>query len=128
MMFPRGWKIANTATTVHQLTASTFYPGKVFPYPIETLPDNIATTMAGLAEAYIAGYKKPEILQAGITATGEVAAIRYDGNTGKGYVWVIGITDQGDVVYSPLIKPIEGHHWNVSAAIPVDDLFDRRNR
>jgi hypothetical protein len=128
MSIPRDWNIAENSTVVHQLTASTFFPGKVFPYPIELLPGNIPQTMPGLTAAYVTGYENPETIQTGVTATGEMVAIRHDGNTGKGYVWVIGITGIGEIIYSPLIKPVESHHWELSAAIPVEDLFDRRNR
>jgi len=110
-------------TMIHQLTAATYNPGQVYPYPLDALPPNIQTGMPGLAEAYVSGYCSTSAVRSDCTALGEFAVARADGDTGKGYNYAFGISSDGDVCYAGPCKTFTEHHWSTSEPVPVPALF-----
>jgi hypothetical protein len=110
-------------TMMHQLTAATYNPGHVYPYPLDALPQNIQTGMPGLAEAYVSGYCFTSTIRSDFTALGELAVARTDGDTGKGYNFAFGISSDGDVYYAGPCKTFTEHHWSGSEPVPIHALF-----
>lgn len=111
------------STMVHQLTAATYKPGNLYPYPTGALPAGIRAGMPGLKDAFVSGYINPKLFSPGLSGLGEFVAVRDDGDTGKGYNYGFAISEDGKVYYAGPHKYFEGHHWEKSEPVPVDDLF-----
>ena len=116
------WHSANS-TTVHQITATTSTPGKVFPYPIDALPDGIQE-MPGIKDAYISGYCDPVLLKDSLSAIGEIVVEREVEDTGKGYVFAIARTEN-EVFYTGPYKPRNGHYFKAENGIDLNALFGK---
>ena len=107
----------------HQLTAATYIPGHVYPYPLDALPPNLQAGMAGLAEAFVSAYCSTSAVGLDFTAYGEFAVARTNCDTGKGYNLAFGISSDGDIYYAGPCKTFTEHHWTASEPIPVSALF-----
>lgn len=116
------WHVCDS-TVVHQLTAATFAPGKLYPYPLDALPVGLQNGMPGLKDAYVSGYANPILFKEGLSGLGEFAAIREDGDTGKGYNFAFALSGDGKVYYSGPFKHFDDHHWQAEDPVPVDSLF-----
>jgi hypothetical protein len=77
-------------TMMHQLTAATAYPGHVYPYPLDALRENMQTDMPSLSAAFVSGYVETSAVRPDLTALGEFAVGRTDGDTAKGYNYAFG--------------------------------------
>ena len=80
--------------------------------------------MPGLKDSYISGYCDPILLKEGLSAFGELVVEREDDGVGKGYVFLLARTDT-EVFYAGPYKPQEGHHFDPSGGIQLDDLFGK---
>jgi hypothetical protein len=107
---------------VHQLTAATFAPGKLYPYPIDALPIGLQCGMPGLKDAYVSGYKNSVLRKEGLSGLGEFATIREDREKGKGYNYAFALSGDGKVYYAGPFKDFEDHHWEKNEPVPVDSL------
>ena len=110
-------------TMMHQLTAATYNPGHVYPYPVDALPSNMQWCMPGLSEAYVSGYCSTSEVRPGFTALGEFAVARSDDDTGKGYNYAFGRSSDGEIYYAGPCKTFQEHHWQASESTPVSALF-----
>ena len=105
----------------HAVTGSTMSAGSVYPYPVTSLPSQLQK-LPGLSAAYISGYATSSISPEGVAVLGELAAVREDQGTGKGYVYVFG-TSGSNVYFNGPYKFFNGHHFQNVGSVPIEKLF-----
>lgn len=121
------WTKTTTADAAVQLCAITGAPGNLWPYPISALPVGIAKGMPEIDQMYVSGYVNPKILPDGIEAIGELLVTRAHDvpESGKAYMWLVGLGKGNDVYFRGPYKPYGPHYFNVDDGVPVDKLFGR---
>jgi hypothetical protein len=110
-------------TMATQLTACTYNPGHVYPFPTDALPQNMQQGMPGLQDAYVSGYCNQSEVSENFTALGEFAVARTESDLGKGYNYAFGVSSDGDVYFAGPYKSFAEHHWASSEPTPVSALF-----
>jgi hypothetical protein len=98
-------------------------PGLVFPVGTNALPQQIQQ-MPGLVSYFVSSYQAPMVLANNLTAGGELAVVRTDGELGKAYNYVFATSSNGFVVYNGPHKCFPQHHFSSSAPVPVEQLFN----
>lgn len=113
-------------STAQQLLNNTAFPGQVFPLPLNDLPAGVQK-MPGLSKAFISGFLEPKVAALDMTGVAEFVAVRYDGTTGKGYNFGLGVASDGSVQFIGPFRHFSGHHFQSGEAIPLESLFNRSN-
>ncbi|MEO6002227.1 MAG: hypothetical protein ABIZ04_21435 [Opitutus sp.] len=110
-----------------QLSAVTGDPGKLWPYPKSALPAGIANGMPEIDEVFVSGYANAKSLPGGITAIGELLVTRPHDvpESGKAYMWLVGVSKEKDVYLRGPYKPYGPHYYNVDQGVPLNELFGR---
>jgi hypothetical protein len=104
------------------LTAHTQAPESVFPVPLSALPLGLLK-MSGLVSAYASHYATTQPTLSGISAIGELAAVRTEGHLGKAYNHVFGVSSDGNVYSNGPRIDFPAHHFQSSQPVPVASLF-----
>ena len=115
-----------TNTEAHQITSYTSSPGVVYPHPITALPSPIQK-LPGLYEAYISAYQSTYKSPEAVSIQGEIVAARTGEGTGKGYVYLFGVSSTG-IYFNGDYKPPDGHYFDPAQGVPVDKLFGKIQR
>ncbi len=115
------WTAVNSTTAKHlsELTAS---PGLVYPVASNAIPDQ-PKEVPGVVKFYVSSYAKPIPLSQDATAGGEIAPVRYDGDTAKAYNYLFATSSNGIVCYTGPHKDFASHHFASSTAVPIESLF-----
>jgi hypothetical protein len=109
-------------TIVKRLTEGTTTPGFVFPVGASAVPQQLHG-MPGAVSYFVSSYIQGAPVAPGMTAGGEYAVVRHDGDTAKAYNYVFGTSSDGHVYFAGPHKDFPSHHFAVSKAVPVESLF-----
>jgi hypothetical protein len=111
-----------TSTTAKCLTDLTATPGLVYPVASNAIPDQLKG-IPGVVAYYVSSYAQPIPLGQSVTAGGEIAVVRHDGETAKAYNYLFATSSNGLVCYTGPHKDFESHHFATSAPVPIESLF-----
>lgn len=111
-----------TSTTAKHLTDLTATPGLVYPVASNAVPDQLKV-IPGVVNFYVSSYAQPIPLPQGVTAGGEIALVRHDGETAKAYNYLFATSSNGIVCYTGPHKDFASHHFATSTAVPIGSLF-----
>jgi len=115
------WHEINSSAA-KSLTDQTTTPGLVYPVGSNAIPPQLKS-IPGTVDFYVSSYSMPIPLTPGITAGGEIALVRHDGDMAKGYNWIFGTSSNGKVYFSGPHKDLPSHHFATSTSVPVENLF-----
>ena len=71
----------------------------------------------------MSSYAAPVPLTPGLSAGGEIALVRHDGDMAKAYNYVFATSSNGQVCFSGPHKDFPAHHFATSTSVPVESLF-----
>ena len=111
-----------SSTTAKNLTDQTATPGLVYPVASNAIPDQLKS-IKGIKDFYVSSYAAPIPITPGISAGGEIAAVRHDGEIAKAYNFIFATSSNALVYYSGPHKDFASHHFATSTAVPVESLF-----
>jgi len=115
------WHAINS-TTAKNLTDQTATPGLVNPVESNAIPEQLKS-IPGTVDFYVSSYATPIPLTSGITAGGEIALVRHDGETAKAYNYIFATSSNGLVCFSGPHVDFPLHHFATSTAVAVESLF-----
>jgi hypothetical protein len=104
------------------LTTETQAPGSVFPIPLSALPAGLPK-MPGLVSACVSHYLTTQPASGGVSAVGEFAVVRTEGDLGKAYNHVFIVSSDGNVHFNGPRTDFPAHHFQSSQPVPVASLF-----
>jgi|SRR2546426_1201719 len=88
-----------SSTTAKNLTDQTATPGLVYPVASNAIPDQLKS-IKGIKDFYVSSYAAPIPITPGISAGGEIAAVRHDGEIAKAYNFIFATSSNALVYYS----------------------------
>jgi len=94
---------------VEKITAGSTSPGFVFPLPVADLPASIQP-MPGVVSYYVSSYTAAISIGSGLSAGGELAVVRTDGNLNKAYNYIFASSSDGNVYFNGPYKDFAEHH------------------
>ena len=126
MSYDFNWKPCDL-TTANALLSGSNEPGKLWKFDGQYLPQNISASMSqrGQVDFYVSGSVNPTQIEPGITALGEMAAMRFQGDEAISYRWLFAVSGSGDnsqVVFGGFFYKFDAHHFQ-SGSRPVEDIF-----
>lgn len=104
---PRWTPIDKTA--VEKITAASTTPGLVLPLPVADLPESIQP-MPGIVSYCVSSYAAPISIGSALTAGGELAVVRTDGDLNKAYNYIFASSSNGEVYFNGPYKDFAQHH------------------
>jgi hypothetical protein len=115
------WHVID-ATTAKHLTEQTTTPGVVYPVASNAIPEQLKK-VRGVVDFYVSSYAGPIPVTPSISAGGEIAVVRHDGDAAKAYNFIFATSSNGQVIYSGPHKGIAAHHFATSTAVAIENLF-----
>src|SRR5262245_49819154 len=92
------WHVIGGATA-KRISEQTTTPGLVYPVASNAIPEQLKK-IRGVVDFYVSSYAGPISVTPSISAGGEIAAVRHDGETAKAYNYVFATSSNGQVIYS----------------------------
>jgi hypothetical protein len=117
----KDWTSVNQ-TTLTTFTNSTSAPGVVYPVSSNAIPVQLHG-IPGAVSYFVSGYTSPVSIGSGLTAGGELAVLRTDGDLVKGYCWVVATSSNGQVMFHGPHYHSSAHHFPSSNPVPIESLF-----
>lgn len=115
------WHVIDAKTAKH-LTDQTTTLGVVHPVPGYAIPQQLKD-IPGVVDFYVSSYANPISLSPDVTAGGEIALVRHDGDAAKAYNYIFATLSNGQVCYTGPHKDFSWHHFATSTAVAVESLF-----
>jgi hypothetical protein len=72
---------------------------------------------------FVSSYIQGVPVSPGVTAGGEYAVVRFEGDTGKAYNYLFATSSDGQVYYAGPYKGLPSHHFPASSRVPIESLF-----
>lgn len=115
------WTIIDPVA-LEALTKNTSSSGVIFPIGTNLLPIPLQQ-MSGAVSYFVSNYAQPMLLANGVTAGGELAVVRTDGELGKAYNYIYATSGNGNVVFNGPYYHFPQHHFTSTSSIAVNTLF-----
>jgi len=111
-----------TPAIAQQLTQGTTTPGTVFQVGSNAVPDQLQR-VPGAVSYFVSSYVQGVPLTPGVTAHGEFALVRHEGDTAKAYNYLLASSSDGHGYFAGPYKNFDAHHFATSKSVPVESLF-----
>ena len=111
-----------TFTTAKNLVDQSSSPGVVFPVGSNAVPQQLRN-IPGAVSFFVSSYVAPVPVTPSVTAGGEFALVRHDGDTAKAYNYIFATSSDGNVYFCGPHKDFPSHHFATSTSVPIEQLF-----
>ena len=115
------WTPIDSATAKNLIDQSAA-PGQVFPLEASAVPEQLRN-LPGAVSYFASSYSAPIALTPSISAGGEYAVVRHDGDTAKAYNYIFATSTDQKLYFSGPHKDFPAHHFTTSTSVSAETLF-----